>query len=347
MLPIVLVVLASRRRLPVGVGYRRRGGSRRSCSSSSRPAPGTETWDGPADRQSRSPRIAVARGAAGLRVSDRLVLPVVGDRSARARDDRSRHRLVRRCSRRRSLMQIYRLLTRRYCLASHLLFVSVGVDAAGGMGAAQRARRALSAAARRAARAARRRRARRSRRSTARARRARRCADTLSCCCSDRCRCASSGSSTTCGRIPPNRWTEAQTAAAGVRLPEGQGREPRVLDERHAGLAARVLQRREGDAPAGPTRSVAYPRLRQGGRSRAGDGETVAVVGYTHTSGAPGCWDVPICTGGTRTHGRRIPSRSSRSTTSTSSTSAPTESCSRRWVFDSGDSSSPRIECRS
>jgi hypothetical protein len=28
------------------------------------------------------------------------------------------------------------------------------------------------------------------------------------------------------------------------------------------------------------------------------DGETVAVVGYTNQSGAPGCWDVPICTGG-------------------------------------------------
>ena len=28
------------------------------------------------------------------------------------------------------------------------------------------------------------------------------------------------------------------------------------------------------------------------------DGEPVAVVGYTHTSGAPGCFDVPICTGG-------------------------------------------------
>jgi len=27
-------------------------------------------------------------------------------------------------------------------------------------------------------------------------------------------------------------------------------------------------------------------------------GEPVAVVGYTNTSGAPGCWDVPICTGG-------------------------------------------------
>jgi hypothetical protein len=27
-------------------------------------------------------------------------------------------------------------------------------------------------------------------------------------------------------------------------------------------------------------------------------GEPVAVVGYTNQSGAPGCWDVPICTGG-------------------------------------------------
>ncbi len=28
------------------------------------------------------------------------------------------------------------------------------------------------------------------------------------------------------------------------------------------------------------------------------NGERVAVVGYTNASGAPGCWDVPICTGG-------------------------------------------------
>jgi hypothetical protein len=30
-------------------------------------------------------------------------------------------------------------------------------------------------------------------------------------------------------------------------------------------------------------------------------GQPVAVVGYTNTSGAPGCWDVPICTGGIET----------------------------------------------
>jgi hypothetical protein len=32
-------------------------------------------------------------------------------------------------------------------------------------------------------------------------------------------------------------------------------------------------------------------------RALAG-GQPVAVIGYTNTSGAPGCWDVPICTGG-------------------------------------------------
>jgi hypothetical protein len=31
------------------------------------------------------------------------------------------------------------------------------------------------------------------------------------------------------------------------------------------------------------------------------DGKPVAVVGYTNASGAPGCWDVPICTGGIET----------------------------------------------
>jgi hypothetical protein len=28
------------------------------------------------------------------------------------------------------------------------------------------------------------------------------------------------------------------------------------------------------------------------------NGETVAVVGYTNASGAPGCWHIPFCTGG-------------------------------------------------
>jgi hypothetical protein len=39
------------------------------------------------------------------------------------------------------------------------------------------------------------------------------------------------------------------------------------------------------------------PYVKEVDRALAG-GETVAVVGYTNQSGAPGCWDVPICTGG-------------------------------------------------
>jgi hypothetical protein len=39
------------------------------------------------------------------------------------------------------------------------------------------------------------------------------------------------------------------------------------------------------------------PYVKEVNRSLA-DGEPVAVVGYTNQSGAPGCWDVPICTGG-------------------------------------------------
>lgn len=40
-----------------------------------------------------------------------------------------------------------------------------------------------------------------------------------------------------------------------------------------------------------------HPYVKEVNRAFA-DGEPVAVVGYTHTSGAPGCWDVPICSGG-------------------------------------------------
>jgi hypothetical protein len=41
-----------------------------------------------------------------------------------------------------------------------------------------------------------------------------------------------------------------------------------------------------------------YPPYLQAVDRALASGERVAVVGYTHTSGAPGCWDVPICTGG-------------------------------------------------
>ncbi len=43
-----------------------------------------------------------------------------------------------------------------------------------------------------------------------------------------------------------------------------------------------------------------HPYVQEVNRAVA-SGETVAVVGYTHASGAPGCSDVPVCTGGLET----------------------------------------------
>jgi hypothetical protein len=41
-----------------------------------------------------------------------------------------------------------------------------------------------------------------------------------------------------------------------------------------------------------------YPAYVRDVNRALANGEPVAVVGYTNDSGAPGCWDVPICTGG-------------------------------------------------
>ena len=41
-----------------------------------------------------------------------------------------------------------------------------------------------------------------------------------------------------------------------------------------------------------------YPAYVREVNQALANGEAVAVVGYTNQSGAPGCWDVPICTGG-------------------------------------------------
>ena len=40
-----------------------------------------------------------------------------------------------------------------------------------------------------------------------------------------------------------------------------------------------------------------YPEYGRSVDHALGSGRTVAVVGYTHASGAPGCWQVPVCTG--------------------------------------------------
>src|SRR5262249_32057257 len=43
-----------------------------------------------------------------------------------------------------------------------------------------------------------------------------------------------------------------------------------------------------------------HPYVQEVDRAVA-SGQPVAIVGYTNASGAPGCWDVPICTGGLET----------------------------------------------
>ena len=97
---------------------------------------------------------------------------------------------------------------------------------------------------------------------------------------------------------PPQRWTEAKRLQQLLAYLRTKDVQPRVLDERHAGFAADVLQQRNGHLAVGrPAGSISRPMSRKS-IERWPNGEPVAVVGYTNQSGAPGCWDVPICTGG-------------------------------------------------
>jgi hypothetical protein len=96
---------------------------------------------------------------------------------------------------------------------------------------------------------------------------------------------------------PPNHWTEARRLQQVInylklrdvrRVFSMNG----LLDSQLVFYSDEQLLSRWAD-PVG--RYPAY--VREVDRALA-DGETVALVGYTNTSGAPGCWDVPICTGG-------------------------------------------------
>ena len=96
---------------------------------------------------------------------------------------------------------------------------------------------------------------------------------------------------------PPNRWTEAKRLQQVFgylkvmdvsRVFSMNG----LLDSQLEFYSDEKVLSRWAD-PLG--RYPAY--VKEVDRALA-DGETVAVVGYTHTSGAPGCWDVPICSGG-------------------------------------------------
>jgi len=96
---------------------------------------------------------------------------------------------------------------------------------------------------------------------------------------------------------PPNRWTEARRLQQVFgylkvkdvsRVFSMNG----MLDSQLVFYSDEKVLSRWAD-PLG--RYPAY--VKEVDRALA-NGEPVAVVGYTHTSGAPGCWDVPICTGG-------------------------------------------------
>jgi hypothetical protein len=96
---------------------------------------------------------------------------------------------------------------------------------------------------------------------------------------------------------PPNRWTEAR------RLQQVIGY-LKVKDVRHVfsmnGLldSQLVFYSNEQILSRWTDPLGRYPAYVKEVDRAFADGEPVALVGYTNTSGAPGCWDVPICTGG-------------------------------------------------
>lgn len=96
---------------------------------------------------------------------------------------------------------------------------------------------------------------------------------------------------------PPNRWTEAR------RLQQVIGY-LKVKDVSHVFsmnglLDSQLLFYSNEQVLARWTYPISrYPAYSTIVNRALTSGEPVAVVGYTHTSGAPGCWDIPICTGG-------------------------------------------------
>jgi hypothetical protein len=96
---------------------------------------------------------------------------------------------------------------------------------------------------------------------------------------------------------PPNRWTEAR------RLQQVFGY-LKVSDVSHVFsmngmLDSQLVFYSDEKVISRWTNPLArYPPYVKDVDRALASGEKVAVVGYTHTSGAPGCWDIPICTGG-------------------------------------------------
>ena len=96
---------------------------------------------------------------------------------------------------------------------------------------------------------------------------------------------------------PPDRWTEAR------RLQQVFGY-LKVSDVSHVFsmngmLDSQLVFYSDEKVISRWTNPLArYPAYVKEVDRALANGEKVAVVGYTHTSGAPGCWDIPICTGG-------------------------------------------------
>ncbi len=94
---------------------------------------------------------------------------------------------------------------------------------------------------------------------------------------------------------PPQRWTEAKRLQQVFNYL--QVKDVRRVFSKNGMLDTqlsfysneRVISRSD---PLGK-----YPPYVREVDQALASGETVAVVGYTNQSGAPGCWDVPICTG--------------------------------------------------
>jgi len=96
---------------------------------------------------------------------------------------------------------------------------------------------------------------------------------------------------------PPERWSESK------RLQQVIGY-LKVKDVGHVFSMNGMLDwqltfySNEGVLSRGTDPLGRYPAYVKAVDRALANGEPVALVGYTNASGAPGCWDVPICTGG-------------------------------------------------
>jgi hypothetical protein len=96
---------------------------------------------------------------------------------------------------------------------------------------------------------------------------------------------------------PPNRWTEArrlQQVFGYLKVSDVS----RVFSMNGMLDSQLVFYSDEKVISRWTNPRARYPAYVKAVDRALADGEKIAVVGYTHASGAPGCWDIPICSGG-------------------------------------------------